>query len=134
VGQTLKKSEILKGRKNFERVFASGKKFNGKYLRCLVLASGLDGSSGAKKVLFAVAVSRTLKKATDRNRIKRLVRESYRRNKQLITPEESELPHPVAVVFVYSSKSERMPSFNEIQEDVRSILRSVSEAGLKDRT
>jgi len=129
VRRTLKKSEILRGRKNFDFVFKHGKKIDGKILRCISLKSRLAARCGAGSVIFGIAVSRAVRRAVDRNRIKRLVRESYRINKEIILPGAIEPGQILTVLFIYPPKSSRMPSvpsYRDIEEDVKTILKSVT--------
>ncbi len=71
---TLKKWEILRGRKAIREAFATSKTIFSD--RFLVLRYA---PSTQKKALFAV--ERKVRKATERNRIKRKLREFYRKNK-----------------------------------------------------
>lgn len=70
--QSLPKKEILR---DLDFVFKRGKFFRGKFL----VLYHID--SEEKK--FGVAVSKKIKKKVKRNRLKRLVREAYRKNKNL---------------------------------------------------
>jgi ribonuclease P protein component len=65
----------LKGKKNFEALFKEGEKFrSGPIFAVFIRAESADGSLN-----YVVSVSkRTAKKAVVRNRIKRLLRESFR--------------------------------------------------------
>jgi len=60
------------------------------------------------------------RKAVDRNKIKRRIREAYRLNKQIIQESVSELPHPVIISISYTAK-EILP-FAIIQEKIILIL------------
>ena len=62
-----------------------------------------------EKTRFQVVVSapkRTFRKATDRNRIKRLMRESIRKNKLYLEPFLSEQNIQLALFMIYTSKEE----------------------------
>ena len=62
-----------------------------------------------EKTRFQVAVSapkRTFRKATDRNRIKRLMRESIRKNKLYLEPFLAEQNIQLALFMIYTSKEE----------------------------
>src|SRR6516165_6102438 len=89
---TLGKNERLKKRKVIEEVFNSGESFSIYPLRVLYLISrdstiDNDTPGSGERVpepilQFGVAVSKkNFKKAVDRNRIKRLIREAYRLQK-----------------------------------------------------
>ena len=77
--QTYKKIEKLKSEKLIEKLFSEGKSVAVYPLRLVYLKTNFDDPV---KVKTGVSVSkRNFKKAVDRNRIKRLMREAYRLNK-----------------------------------------------------
>lgn len=77
--QTYKKIEKLKSEKLIEKLFSEGKSVAVYPLRLVYLKTNFDDPV---KVKTGVSVSkRHFKKAVDRNRIKRLMREAYRLNK-----------------------------------------------------
>lgn len=78
---TYSKSEKLKSRKTIDLLFSNGKSVSKFPLR-LVYAP----TEGAmEKVLFGVSVSKKyFKNASDRNYLKRVLRECYRLNKHLL--------------------------------------------------
>jgi len=77
---SLGKSERLKSRKQIEALFKSGKKITLPPFRLLYR---IETGQGEIKAGFAVS-SKNFPRAVDRNRIKRLCRESYRvQNKEL---------------------------------------------------
>ena len=76
---TFKKSEKLKSKKNIEQLFLKGSSVTAFPLRLMYLQSSFKDGTNIK---ISVSVSkRNFKKAVDRNRIKRLMREAYRLNK-----------------------------------------------------
>jgi len=76
---TFKKSEKLKSKKLIERLFVEGKSVSVFPLRLVYLQTSLVDNVNTKT---GVSVSkRIFKKAVDRNRVKRLLREVYRLNK-----------------------------------------------------
>ncbi len=94
----LSRKERLTKEKDFERVFKEGrKKWIGKVALMFYVKNGLPYSR------LGVVVTRKIKKATKRNRAKRLIKEVFRRNKYLF-PESSDiiiLPHPGIVELNY---------------------------------
>ena len=72
------KEERLCSLKAIEALFASGERFSAYPL--FVVYRQAETSEGRASVLFSVSKKR-FKRAIDRNRIKRLLRESYRLNK-----------------------------------------------------
>jgi len=74
--QRLPKTEILRKRTEFNEVFEKGSIWNGKFMKCLFM------ESNRRTVGFVV--SRRFGNAVKRNRIKRLMREVYRKNRHFI--------------------------------------------------
>ena len=91
--------EKLKSRKLLNQVFAEGKSLNAFPLKITYTSQDVEGVSIAK---IGVGVSsRHFKKAVDRNRIKRLIREAYRLQKNnflCLIPEKKQLH--VFILFV----------------------------------
>jgi len=79
---TYTKSEKLKSRKLLNQIFAEGKSLNAFPLKLTYRIQDVDGI-GTAKVGVGVS-SRYFKKAVNRNRVKRLLREAYRLNKYLL--------------------------------------------------
>ncbi len=76
---TYSKKEKLKSKKLIDQLFTKGQSVSAFPLRLVYLETNLDDNIIAKT---GVSVSkRNFKTAVDRNRIKRLLRESYRKNK-----------------------------------------------------
>jgi ribonuclease P protein component len=80
----LKASERIKRKKKIERIFKEGKVFisESKKLRATFL---LQKSNNKPTVQFGVAVHKKAGSAVWRNRLKRLIREAYRKNKTLLS-------------------------------------------------
>jgi ribonuclease P protein component len=78
--ERLRRTERLTRQGDIDEVYRSGRRWHGKGLRVHVRANALGFSR------LAVSVPRRLCKAVERNRWKRLLRESFRRNKASIGP------------------------------------------------
>jgi ribonuclease P protein component len=89
----LKKSEIIRGYNSFKNILASSKLITNSFLRVYIQVNSYNkGTEEAKilkdplanvKVGFVVS-KRIVRKASKRNRLKRLTREAYRMNKYLL--------------------------------------------------
>lgn len=96
------KEEHLYRKKLIEQLFSKqGSSFGVYPLRLTWLAASALGPT-PPQVLVSVP-KRTFKRAVDRNRLKRLLREAYRLHKHLLT--EAENGHPVALLgILYTGK------------------------------
>ncbi len=99
---TFRNEEKLKKKNLIKELFASGKSVSLFPLKMIYLQYDHDSPF---KVQAGVSVSkRNFKRAVDRNRIKRLMRESYRKNKYLIYNHEDTKKH--IMMFIYQGKKE----------------------------
>jgi len=101
------KHEKLKSRKTIDVLFSSGKSVSKFPLR-LVYAENPLAESGMVQIGVSVS-KRHFKHAADRNYFKRVLRETYRLNKQLLV---ENLDRPFAFMLLYQTK-ERL-SFEDI--------------------
>lgn len=92
---SLKKSEILRGYKAFSRVIAEGQSVQRGAVRCFFLRDTFRG----KSLRVGFSVSRGVRNADDRNRARRWMKETYRKNKTLLT--SAPLPATEAVMVVF---------------------------------
>jgi len=129
VRHTLKKSEILRGRKNFQTIRDRGKKLEGNILRCLVIAETHHQDLRLPQILVGVVVSKIIKKAVERNRIRRQIKESYRLNKKLLDIPSRERSSSLELLFMYPKTSALRfgnPPFKEIDRDMKSLLTAIA--------
>ena len=78
---TFRKGERLQRRRDFERALREGRRFRGKGFTVVVLRR--DDLSNRR---IGIIVSRRIKGSVKRNRVKRLVREFFRLNKERFPP------------------------------------------------
>jgi ribonuclease P protein component len=94
----LSSKERLKKDKEFQIVFREGKKI---WINSILLIIYKPNDLNYRRL--GIIVSKKIKKATQRNRVKRLIRELFRRNKDLF-PENCDIiiiPHPNLLNFKY---------------------------------
>jgi ribonuclease P protein component len=96
------KAEHLKSRKQIDALFAEGKAFSVFPIRAIYHFSAAEGGSLQVGV---TASKRYFKKAVDRNRIKRLLREAYRLQKEELVFQVKEYKKSVHIFFVYTDKT-----------------------------
>jgi ribonuclease P protein component len=121
---TYNKQEKLKSRKLIEQVFSGGKAITAHPLRLIyqIPAEQMDVSL---KVGVTVS-SRNFKKAVDRNRIKRLMREAYRLNKTGISDHTSKTGLQLTLFIIYTDRT--LPDFNTINDKMKVILTKLIKA------
>ncbi|MCL6266602.1 ribonuclease P protein component [Flagellimonas myxillae] len=111
---SLGKNEKLKSKKLFEQLFVEGKSISAFPVKLLYSECEFED------VLFKVGVVAPKKKfrsAVKRNRIKRLLRESYRLNKQLLF---NNVEGNFAFLFLYLGN--KMPKAKEVDKAVVQLL------------
>ncbi len=113
---TFNKKERLKSKKEIELLFSEGKSISKYPVRLVYRKSILKEDA---KIKAGVSVSkRNFKNATDRNRIKRLLRESYRKNKYIVP----NTTHQFTFMFLYSGKE--IPEYSLIESKIKGILQN----------
>lgn len=117
----LPKTERLKSRKQIDSLFAGGKGFSVFPIRVTYLFLN-EEESGVK---MGVTVSkRNFKKATDRNRVKRLLREAYRLQKEDLQAAMQANAKSAAVFFIYTGKV--IAPFAEMKAAMAKCLKKLS--------
>ena len=113
---TFSSEEKLKKKNLITELFASGKSASVFPLKMIYLQNDHDSPF---KIQAGVSVSkRNFKRAVDRNRIKRLMRESYRKNKYLIYKNEDTKKH--IIMFIYQGKDE--VSYEQMEEKMTQLI------------
>jgi ribonuclease P protein component len=114
---TLKKQEILKGKKNFDRLFVRGIRSDAGPLTAIRLE--VEKNSEPLKAAFLVPV-KSFSRAVERNRLRRQMREAYRLNKDLLADALKHRQTTLHLLFIYHSKSAE--PFSAIQQSMVLIL------------
>ena len=115
MNQTYPSIEKLKSKKLLDELFSSGKKINAYPVKLVYKQLDFEDDT-----LIKAGVSvpkRNFKKAVDRNRIKRLLREAYRLNKHIV---HDGLDKKHVCMFLYLGKE--MPTFEELHSKIELLL------------
>ena len=116
--QTFKKEERLSEKKIIEKLYKSGFDFYEFPFKVLWIHADF-ASKYPVKVMMAVS-ARNFRKASDRNRIKRLMREAYRKNKYLLYEALNNSSERCAVILIYTGKI--IIPFKDIESKIILIL------------
>lgn len=112
---TFNKTERLKSKTEIELLFSEGKSISKYPIRLVYRKSVFEKED--VKIKAAVSVSkRNFKKAVDRNLIKRLMRESYRKNKYIVP----NTTHQFTFMFLYSGKE--IPKYSLLESKIKEII------------
>jgi len=99
--QTFKKSERLCSKVLIERLIATGNHISVFPFKLMWMP--IEESNAAAKIVISVP-KRNFKKAVDRNKIKRRIREAYRKNKNTLYGELGNKKIVLMIVFVSKEK------------------------------
>lgn len=122
---TLSKSERLNSKIAIEKLFSGGaKSFSLFPLRVVFMQTEKKEGAPDASLLISVPKKR-FKRAVKRNRVKRQIREAYRKNKHLLLNllEEKEQNLMIAVIYL---SDELIPSA-EVEEKLNSLLVRITE-------
>lgn len=116
---TFQRGERLKSRKEIERLFREGNSFSQYPLRLVWLP--MEERRSEFPVQFALSVpKRKFKRAYQRNRIRRQVREAYRLHKHRLYRQLAGAEHQIAFLVLYTA-GEALP-FRQIENAMRGII------------
>lgn len=123
----LGKEERLRSRSLIEKLFSgdSAESAMSFPLR-IVYMTGKPAQDGACVKILVSVPKRHFRHAVDRNRVKRQIREAYRKNKTILEKSLAARPDEMVVVaFVWTDSSHRKSS--EVEHRVKSLLQRVAE-------
>jgi ribonuclease P protein component len=115
---TLKKEERLYGHAALENVYSKGKHLHNNNFNILYIEVP-QSEQPPCRVVFSVP-KRSFKKAVDRNRIKRQMREVYRHHKHVLYQHLAEKQKHIHIYLIYSAK--QMGTFNELEDNLIKAL------------
>ncbi|HEY5406397.1 MAG TPA: ribonuclease P protein component [Ginsengibacter sp.] len=117
---TFERDEKLKSRKLIQLLFKEGKSFSHFPLR--VIYALPEKNFYRLQSTFSVS-SKNFKKAVERNRIKRLMREAYRLQKALLLSELEIRKKNLIVFIIYSDKT--LPEFEDIFKKMGIVMKQL---------
>ncbi|MDR2410460.1 MAG: ribonuclease P protein component [Bacteroidales bacterium] len=114
------KQERIHFRNDFQKLFSEGKTFYLYPFKCVYLWQEATAFSGK----LAVSVSKKkFRKAVDRNKIKRLIRESYRLEKHILYQEYAKSNQSINILIVYIGT--KIYSFRVIEEQIIELINKI---------
>ncbi len=124
---TLGKNERLKSRKVIEQLFKVGKSFSVFPFRVIYMLSTTDDrpqttDNSLLQAGFSVS-SRNFKKAVDRNRIKRLMREAYRLQKNELQEQIISGIKGMNVFFIFTGNE--IPEYDQVFSKMTKVLKQL---------
>ncbi len=120
---TLSKAERLNKKRLIDQLFGGdGKSLLAFPLRMVYMTSG--GGDPTASMLVSVPKKR-FKRAVKRNRVKRQVREAYRRNKRILVPVLEAKNLSAAIAFIWLGDT--LVESSVVEEKVRNLLLRLSE-------
>ncbi len=123
--ETFGKSERLCSKKSIKELFNRGSSFYIYPFKVIFLP--ITVQSGSKSQLLISVPKRIFKKAVDRNKIKRRIREAYRLNKQYFA---FTTDNPLMIAYIYTAKESL--NFQLIQEKLKDTLLRLSNETFTD--
>ena len=116
------KEERLCSLKAIEELFASGERFSAYPLH--VAYKQVESRAGLPLILFSVSKKR-FKRSVDRNRVKRLMRESYRLNKQLFCEALGEKDYALNIAFIYINNT--LLEYRQVEAGMKKAMTKIAE-------
>jgi ribonuclease P protein component len=117
---SFKKKERVTGEKRIETLFSAGHSFVAYPLRVVFVETAPIADMPPVSILISVPKKR-IKSAVKRNRLKRLIRETYRLNKHLIDLKDSRLD----IAFVYIK--DELSDYAAIEKGMRKALQGLTQ-------
>lgn len=121
----MSKKETLRGRDIFSKLYASGRRVDGELIRCLFLLENVPGPA----LLTGFAVSRRTCNAVRRNRLRRLMREAYRRERDILWSALQTSRCSASVLFVFKGKRDlpvERVTFSLVHRDIARLCRGLA--------
>ena len=119
------KSERLCLQKDIDRLFASGNSFVSYPLRIVCKPVTKDETSDTCNAILVSVPKKRIKSAVMRNRIKRLIRESYRLNKNAFSEQCKQKGEYLHIAFLYLSND--IKTYDDIEKAMQKALERIAQ-------
>lgn len=119
---SFRQSEHLKLRKAIAAVFMQNNVLRSGPIK---LIYAIEPAEAFDYQVAFVAPKKVHHLAVDRNRYKRLMREAFRLNKQILTADADN--KPAKITFLLVAQNSRPMQFSDVEADIRRLLASLSE-------
>lgn len=120
MNESFGRSQKLKSKKLIDQLFAEGKNIKSYPLKLVYIP--IDNSENTELKTGVSVPKKLVKTAVQRNRIKRIMREVFRKNKYLVS---NDLSSSYAFMFIHISREE-MP-YEKLDKSMKKILESFRE-------
>jgi ribonuclease P protein component len=127
---TFKKKERLSKQKEIDLLFEKGASFIAYPLRVVYVER--PGVSDVEAAVFIGVPKKKIKRAVKRNRIKRLIREAYRLNKQLLLQSLREKGNELLIGFLFVGNE--LPEWQTVEAAVIKALNTLNGLRVDNRT
>ena len=108
------KDEKTLSRKSINNIYKTGQKLRSKYLTVIWINSKPQSS----KIKLVISVpKKNIKKAVDRNYLKRIIRESYKTNKPFIN---DLIQDPIKIIIIYNKTT--LIEFNKLEIELLTLF------------
>lgn len=108
----MKKTKMLKKNYEFKKVLTKGKYYSGSQIEAFIKKNNIENQN-----LLGIAIGVKIAKAVKRNKIKRLIRETYKEYEMKIKTSNS-------IIFLWKKKVPvEEANFVNIKEDMKNIFR-----------
>ncbi len=127
VAQKLEKKERIDSRTLIERLFAKGESRSMSFFPLRIVYMYVDKTElDATSLQMMVSVSKKhFKRAVKRNRVKRQIRDSFRRNKMLLASSTLDDSKTLAIAFIWLS--DELYSSAEIEKKMKALMQRINE-------
>ena len=124
----LRKAEVIRGTGRFSEIIRKGKRLRAVHIECSYRTQAWDRGGTGPRMMVGFAVGRQVRRAVDRNRVKRLMREAYRTVLPQIVEELPAGDVGIELILHFPRKNARLttiPPLLEFRGDVQALLQQI---------